>query len=239
MLPELNAVADAQISEIYCNSSPLNNRTESSMTEGIDLPPFQSSSTDSIIVFSIVCQMMTDNGEDNISFTLVTHRRALLDLVSSSAISSSDGEIAWSVWGPSRARWFDTTKERDVFRHITSGQRWVTVMHAEYADHFTMTVYDFNPKNIPGSSYAITKRARFRYVEPYGQHFVQPFSEEVWSELPCTGIESATDYEGMEYVLMDDERIIILPEIPDVDSDAEGYTLPQQTLPIKVVFMGR
>ena len=49
------------------------------------------------------------------------------------------------------------------------------------------------------------------YVEPAGRHDVQPFAEEVWSELPYVGIEWPASYEGMEHVLMDDERIIIFP----------------------------
>jgi hypothetical protein len=213
LLPALNKDAKTDIEGFYCNSYPLDNCAAISNAHAL-MPPFEPSSRDSIIVFNIAYGLKTPStGGDYASFRIVTHRQTLLDLLSPSATltGTSDGGFAWSAWGPPRTRWFAATEDQDACKQVMSGQRYVSVARQEFADDFPIAIYDFNPQNISRSDDAETSRERMIYEEPGRRHDVQPFAEEVWSELPYVGIEWPTSYEGMEHVMMDDERIIIFP----------------------------
>ena len=216
-LPKLNEDAQTILRAIDCNTSPLDNRTTVAMPNAhpLYLPPFQPSSRDSIIVFNLTYDL---SGPlmipDYAAFRLVVHRQALLDLLALSVTERSDAgpqRLAWSDWGPVRTRWFAATEDQDTFLQVMSGQRYVSVAQKEYGDNFPITLYDFNPQNIPGSDHAVTYRNRTEYIEPYRSHDIQPFGEEVWSELPYIEQEWVTNYDGMEHAIMDDERIIFLP----------------------------
>jgi len=217
LLPKLNKDAETTLMAVSCNTSPLDNRTTVAMPNAhpLYLPPFQPSSRDSIIVFNLTYDMVGPLMIlDYPVFRFVIHRQALLDLLALSIIERSDAgpqSLAWSDWGPARTRWFEATEDKDTFLQVMSGQRYVSVANKEYEDNFPITLYDFNPQNIPLSDHAVTYRGRTAYVEPYRSHDIQPFGEEVWSELPYIEHKWLTNYDGMEDVIMDDERIIFLP----------------------------
>ncbi|KIM77988.1 hypothetical protein PILCRDRAFT_607606 [Piloderma croceum F 1598] len=216
LLPKLNEDAEAVLRAVCCNTSPLDNHTTVAMPNAhpLYLPPFRPSSRDSIIVFNLIYAMIGPLMIlDYAAFRFVVHRQALLDLLALSVTerSAEPQRLAWSDWGPVRTRWFAATEDQDTFLGVMSGQRYISVASKDYQDNFPVTLYDFNPQNIPGSDHAVTYRARTEYVEPYRSHDIQPFGEEVWSELPYIRKVWLTNYDGMECAMMDDERIILFP----------------------------
>ena len=72
-LPALNENANTQIERFYCNSYPLNNCATTANAHAL-MPPFESSSGDSIIVFNIAYGLETPgSGGDYASFRIVTY----------------------------------------------------------------------------------------------------------------------------------------------------------------------
>ncbi|KAJ7771503.1 hypothetical protein B0H16DRAFT_1714735 [Mycena metata] len=175
--------------------------------------PFQSSFTDSILLFQVFILHGGGDQETQV-LDMVVSRRALLQLLPSAEEHSR--ELSWKEWGPPVTRWLDRGSGSDIWPPITCGQR-----HAS-TDPLTgrIRLLDFNPcthrkltRNAAGEERTVctVSGAETHVVNRFSPGI---FSEEITSQLGCVVADSQPVYSG---VLLDESWIVGIKDTMNVD----------------------
>lgn len=172
--------------------------TESHGPNLSDSPLFSVRPSSSIIVFDVAASDKT--GIDEIEYTFVVHRHALLKLTQ----PSNPSHILWNDWGPPVTRWFSGMSE-DELKAKAFGQRYVA-MPTDWAS--PIVIWDFNqfiiqrllriPGSIPESVNIIDEESVIEMQDV--------FAERVKNRLPCIQIISPFGDDKYGTVLLDEDN---------------------------------
>ncbi|KXN91266.1 hypothetical protein AN958_01401 [Leucoagaricus sp. SymC.cos] len=107
--------------------------------------PFIDSPENALILFKI----MVDSDDSFVEFTMVVHRRALLDLLPPDSELGHEPyfEAAWEEWGPDRTHWFEVGDGAHCKTNV-NGQRYVFSDATNTCGSPNVTLLDFNPFNV-------------------------------------------------------------------------------------------
>jgi hypothetical protein len=195
--------------------------------------PFRDKSEDAIILFS-----MDIYGFNLLRFTLIVHRRMLLDHIPAvhrasepfcSIPEHSLGTLPWEAWGPSATRWFKSDSVSVHWITTTAGQRAVTM---EDGASTPIIVRDFNPYAVRSARARaaacgnLQQRCDWSEKLPNGNTMTlkvddsvfaagSVFKNEVRSSLPYVEVVTREKYH-YGGVLIDEERILGLKVCPRI-----------------------
>lgn len=212
LLPE--ASVHKEVVYISCACSP--NAFDQPSTNSIS--PFRDIPDEAIIRFTIKVghapsHLPNLHGGD--IFTFVTHRRALLSLLSPYILAIPFGDPPlqsgdvitsdWHEWGPRRTRWFDAVDLEDA-QWAPFGQRVMPPWHLGLCDFNPYTTRKLHAQS-GDVDYHVPNGRRQRVIT---RKTVIParfiFLNDVESELPYCEIECKV--QGSDELWMDDERVV-------------------------------